>query len=66
MWHIPVLNVADGVLGEWEEGIFEDTGESALVECEDSGLDVLVFVDDLQSLAVSVERVHQNKRYVDL
>jgi hypothetical protein len=29
---IPVLDVTDGVLGEGEERVFENTGESALVE----------------------------------
>ena len=45
-----------------EEGFFDDSGESRLIESENVNIVALIFLNDALGVVFSVERVHQDKR----
>lgn len=52
-----------GIIISWdgEEGVFNDSGEAGLIECEDVNVMALVFLDDALGVVFGVERVHQDE-----
>lgn len=54
--------VPNDVVGHWQQSLFQNTRISALIECQYLGiLQARVFVDDFESILVSIEGVHQDK-----
>lgn len=63
-WRVPTVQVVVKRVWHWQQGVLEDSGETGLVEGSDSDSVALVLLDDLSSVGVSVEGVHQKKRHV--
>ena len=63
---VPVWNGGHRSLGGREKGVLDDTGVAGLVEGEDVDVVALVLLDDGCGVVVGVERVHENKRNVDI
>jgi hypothetical protein len=63
---VPVRDLGVGALGRGEEGVLENTGELGLVEGQDVDVVSLVLLDDVGSVFVGVERVHQHEGDVDI
>lgn len=63
---IPEVLVVGGRAGAREERLLVDAGVSGLVEGKDLNVVVGVLLDDTSSVVVSVERVHEDKRNVDV
>ena len=53
-----------GGLGHWHHGFLADPGVAALVECPDGDVEARVLPDDLVSVLVRVEAVHEDQGHV--
>jgi hypothetical protein len=65
-WWVPVGDWRIKGLWNWEERILEDTWVSGLVEGADINLVSLVLLDDVLSVIVGVEGVHEDEWNVDV
>jgi hypothetical protein len=62
---VPVGDLRSGRLGGGEKRVLEDTGVFGLVEGHNVNVVALVLLDDVGSVRVRVERVHQHKGHID-
>lgn len=58
---IPRFDGSIVISWDGEEGVFNDSGEAGLIECEDVNVMALVFLDDALGVVFGVERVHQDE-----
>lgn len=63
---VPVRDLGVCALGRGKEGVLEDTGELGLVEGQDVDVVSLVLLDDVGSVLVGVEGVHEDEGDVDV
>lgn len=63
---VPLRDGRVEVLGDGEERVLVDSGVSGLVEGENVDVVALVLLDDGGGVVVGVERVHEDKRDVDV
>jgi hypothetical protein len=63
---VPVGDLRVGALGRGKEGVLKHTGELGLVEGQDVDVVSLVLLDDVGSVLVGVEGVHEHEGDVDV
>lgn len=65
-WRVPAVQVIVKRVWHRQQGVLENSGETRLVEGSDPDSVALVFLDNLGSVGVRVEGVHQKKRHVSV
>ena len=65
-WWVPVGDLRVGRLGSGEKRVLENTGVLGLVEGHNVNVVTLVFLDDVGSVGVGVEGVHEDERHIDI